>query len=150
MAASTKLATSVRAVCFLAEAFPDPQSSRAISDAVGVNASKLRRLLSMLARSGIVTSTQGKTGGFVLGKAPEEIHLQEIYCAVEDRKAFHLEARSRDDIDHRSAAFNTYFLDLFARIQIDIEDQMRTISVAAVMQGLGMVSAYGGKGMARN
>lgn len=148
MAASTKLATSVRAVCYLAQTHPEPQSSRAISEAVGVNASKLRQLLSMLVRSRIVTSTQGKAGGFLLEKAPDAIHLQEIYCAVEDRKAFHLDARHRDGAGDLSAAFCNYFLDLFAEIQVDIEDKMRGISVAAVMQGLGMVSAYGDDDMA--
>lgn len=145
MAASTKLATSVRALCHLAETFPHPQSSQAISRALGVNASKLRQLLSLLSRSGIVVSTMGKTGGFLLNKDPRALHLQEVYCAVEDRKAFFLEVGSRDDNNERSAAFNHYFLDLYAGIQVDIEDRMRTISIASVMSRLGMVSTYSKK-----
>ncbi|MBI9086381.1 MAG: Rrf2 family transcriptional regulator [Desulfobacterales bacterium] len=142
MAASTKLATSVKALCHLAETYPHPQSSQAISRVLGVNASKLRQLLSLLSRGGIVVSTMGKAGGFLLNKDPRALHLQEIYCAVEDRKAFFLDTGSRDDNNERSAAFNHYFLDLYDGIQLDIEDRMRTISIASVMSRLGLVSAY--------
>ena len=142
MAASTKLATSVKALCHLAETFPRPQSSQAISRALGVNASKLRQLLSMLARNDIVVSTQGKTGGFILNKDPRALHLQEIYCAVEDRKAFHLDARSPDAGQSRNAFFNNYFLDLFSEIQTDIEAKMRGISVYSIMSRFGMDSTF--------
>lgn len=142
MAASTKLATSVKALCHLAETFPRPQSSQAISRVLGVNASKLRQLLSMLVRNNIVVSTQGKTGGFILNKDPRTLHLQEIYCAVEDRKAFHLDARSPDAGQNHHAFFNNYFLELFSEIQTDIEAKMRRISVYSIMSRFGMESAF--------
>ena len=143
MAASIKLSTSVKALCHLAETFPRPQSSQAISLALGVNASKLRQLLSLLGRSDIVVSTKGKTGGFLLNKDPRTLHLQEIYCAVEDRKAFHLDARSPDAGGDGYAVFNNYFLDLFAEIQMDIEARMKGISIHAIMMQFGMRSAFG-------
>jgi len=142
MSASTKLSASTKALCHLARTFPLPQSSQAISQAVGVNASKLRRLLSLLSRNGIVVSAKGKTGGFLLDKDPRVLHLQEIYCAVEDRKAFHLDARSPDGDGDRHAAFNNYFLDLFAEIQVDIETKMEGITLYAIMRRLGMNSTF--------
>lgn len=135
MSASTKLSSAVKALCYLAESFPEAKSSAEISRKIGVNASKLRHLLSMLAKKNIVVSKKGIEGGFVLQKRPAQLHLQEIYCAVEDRKAFHLDVHrkirtTRDE----SALFNDYFLDLFADIQVEIEDKMKKIKLKSIIE----------------
>ncbi len=88
MSASNKLSTAVKALYFLAESYPEPKSSTEIAESIGYNPSKLRKILSFLVKDNIVKSTRGKTGGFLLAKSTEEINLQEIYCAVEFRKAF--------------------------------------------------------------
>ncbi|MEE4241653.1 MAG: Rrf2 family transcriptional regulator [Desulfopila sp.] len=135
MPASTKLSNSVKALCFLARNSSTPQSSATISSSTGVNASKLRRLLADLAEIGVVTTTKGASGGYVLAREPENIHLQEIYCAIEDRKAFHLDVTSMtlgqsDD----TSAINHYFLDLFAEIQIEIEEKMRNLTLESILE----------------
>lgn len=137
MSASTKLSNSVKALCFLALNSPEPQSSATISRHTGVNASKLRKLLSDLAKIGVVSTSKGATGGYVLARAPEEIHLQEIYCGIEDRKAFHLNVAPAElDNSSNSALLNGYFLNLFSDIQIDIEKKMEGISLASVLQSI--------------
>lgn len=134
MSASTKLSTSVKALCLLAREPQMPHTSGEIARRIGVNASKLRMLLSMLAKNGMVRSVQGVRGGFVLNRPAEAIHLQEIYCAIEDRKAFHLDVhRSAGPELNESARLNNYFLDLFADIQVEIEDKMRGISLRQVI-----------------
>jgi Rrf2 family iron-sulfur cluster assembly transcriptional regulator len=126
-------------MCYLARQAGQPQTSGEIAAHAGVNASKMRRLLSMLVKSGLVISTQGASGGFLLGRAPDRIDLQEIYCAIEDRKAFHLDVRGTPHgDDHDSELLNNYFLDLFAEIQVDIEDKMRGISLRRVMERSGI------------
>lgn len=143
MSASTKLSTAVKALCYLAESFPDPQSSTQISISIGTNASKLRQLLSMLAKNDIVRSTKGTSGGFILEKDPSMIHLQEIYCAIEDRKAFHLDVnKANGKSANRTALFNNYFLDLFADVQVEIEDKMRKISLRSILNQLNIKSKY--------
>ena len=134
MSASTKLSTSVKALCFLA-LDENPKNSSEIAASIGINASKLRKLLSMLGKSGIVKSDSGMLGGFSLAKKPEDIHLQEIYCAIEDRKAFHLDVR-KDAIKKNSLPekLNFYFLGLFAEVQVDIEDKMKTISLESIIK----------------
>ena len=134
MSASTKLSTSVKALCYLAQAYPDPVTSSEISAAIGINSSKLRMILSMLAKNGIVESNSGTTGGFKLKKKPSEVHLQEIYCAIEDRKAFHLDVR-KDSIKKNSLPekLNFYFLDLFAEVQVEIEDKMKEITLQSIL-----------------
>ena len=134
MSASTKLSTSVKALCYLEKVYPDPVSSFEIAEAIGINSSKLRKILSMLAKNGIVESNSGTTGGFKLKKNPAEIHLQEIYCAIEDRKAFHLDVR-KDSIKKNSLPdkLNFYFLDLFGEVQVEIEEKMKKITLASIV-----------------
>jgi len=134
MSASTKLSTSVKALCYLEESFPEPKSSSEIAKTIGINSSKLRKILSMLVKNNIVESTYGISGGFVLKKKSSEIHLQEIYCAIEDRKAFHLDV-SREDIkkDSLPEKLNFFFLDLFAELQVDIEIKMEKITLKSIM-----------------
>ena len=135
MSASTKLSHSVKALCFLAKQSPLPQSSATLSANTGVNASKLRKLLADLAKVGLVTPAKGAAGGYVLARAPSEINLQEIYCAIEDRKAFHLNvANLRQEELLDAAAVNTYFLELFSDIQIEIEKKMANISLENIIE----------------
>ncbi len=134
MSASTKLSAAVKALTFLAKDYPSAKNSIEISLHTGLNASKLRKILSMLVKNGIVESAYGTTGGFRLRKKPSEIDLQEIYCAIEDRKAFHLDVSKTNGKSSPDASkLNVYFLDLFAAIQVDIEDRMRNISLQSVI-----------------
>jgi len=134
MSASTKLSTSVKALCYLVEAHPNPVSSSEIASAIGINSSKLRKILSMLVKNGVVESNSGAAGGFKLKKNPSEIHLQEIYCAIEDRKAFHLNV-SKESIKKNSLPekLNFYFIDLFSEVQVDIEDKMKKITLQSII-----------------
>lgn len=133
MSASTKLSNSVKALCFLVRHGTDPQSSATISQNTGINASKIRKLFSGLAKNGIVKTTQGSSGGFILARSPADIHLQEIYCAIEDRKAFHLDVTKLPQGElGETAAINDYFLDLFNDIQVEIENKMRYITLANI------------------
>lgn len=136
MSASTKLSTSVKALCYLAEN-GKPRSSTDIANEIGINASKLRKLLSMLGKSGIVKSDSGMLGGFSLAKKPDEIHLQEIYCAIEDRKAFYLNVNN-DKLKSNSSSkkVNYFFLDLFSEIQVEIEKKMADITLQSIIDNI--------------
>ncbi len=143
MSASKKLSTSIKAICYLAESYPEPKTSKDIADRIGGNASKIRQLLSMLCKSKIVVSTQGIKGGFLLCKDPAIIDMQEVYCSVEDRKAFHLDVNhSHGESVDLTTKFNDYFLDLFSDVQVEIEDKMRGISILNIMENLHMTSNF--------
>ncbi|GJQ63527.1 MAG: hypothetical protein SCALA702_25800 [Melioribacteraceae bacterium] len=143
MSASTKLSTAVKALCYLAEVYPAPKNSTEIAENIGVNASKLRKLLSYLGKDEIVVSTKGSSGGFLLNKAPAQIHLQAVYCAIEDRKAFHLDVtKNNGNIEGRTEKFNDYFLGLFDEIQVEIEEKMTRISLVDVMNNLEIINQF--------
>ncbi|HED07052.1 MAG TPA: hypothetical protein ENI57_02935 [Ignavibacteria bacterium] len=134
MSASTKLSNSVKALCYLADS-KKPCNSIEISEKTGINASKLRKLLSLLCKNQIVQSNKGAFGGFSLNKNTDEILLQEIYCAIEDRKAFDLHS----SLENKNNSFynseiNKYFLDLFENIQVDIEKKMRKITLKEILK----------------
>ncbi|MBK7377478.1 MAG: Rrf2 family transcriptional regulator [Ignavibacteriales bacterium] len=134
MSASTKLSTTVKALCYLAEAAPAGKTSQEISEGIGINASKLRKIFSLLVKSKMIESNIGTYGGFVLKKNPADIHLQEIYCAIEDRKAFHLNVNKEHiQKNERSAKLNDFFLALFADIQIEIEDKMKSLTLKQII-----------------
>ncbi|GIK23295.1 MAG: Rrf2 family transcriptional regulator [Ignavibacteriales bacterium] len=133
MSASTKLSTSVKALCFLA-VNPLPKNSNEIADAIGINASKIRRLMAMLGKAGIVKSDTGMLGGFSLNKTPDKIHLQEIYCAIEDRKAFYLNVnKEKLNQSANSKKINNFFIKLFSDIQIEIENKMENITLKNIL-----------------
>lgn len=133
MSASNKLSTSVKALHYLAESFPEPKSSTEIANAIGYNPSKLRKILSYLVKSGIVKSTRGKLGGFLLGRMTNEINLQEVYCSVEFRKAFYLDVNRSKKKSNYNQQLNNYFLNLFSEVQIEIENKMSQILLSDVI-----------------
>ncbi len=137
MSASTKLSAAVKALTFLAKDYPSAKNSVEISDYTGLNASKLRKILSMLVKNGIVESAYGTAGGFMLKKKPSAIDLQEIYCAIEDRKAFHMDVSKANGSSASDVSkLNVYFLNLFGTIQVDIEDRMREISLQSIIDNI--------------
>ena len=134
MSASTKLSTAVKALCYLASISPEAKNSSEIASYIGVNASKLRMILSMLVKSDIVQSISGSTGGFALKKKPEQLHLQEIYCSIEDRKAFYLDVNKNQNAESDITKLNNFFLNLFSDIQIDIENKMSRINLQSIIE----------------
>ena len=134
MSASTKLSSSIKALCYLAES-NTPCNSLEISNKTGINASKIRKLLSLLCKNEIVQSNKGAAVGFSLKKNSDDIHLQEIYCAIEDRKAFDLHSSSENKKENfYDVEINNFFLSLFENIQTEIEDKMRNITLADILK----------------
>ena len=136
MSASKKLSLAVKALYIMDSHQGDPLSSVQIAKELEVNSSKLRRILSMLVKTGLVESTQGANGGFVLKKPADKIDLQEIYCSVEEKKAFYLDFHNHNNEDSSSSKMNNFFLNLFADVQVVIENHMRKISIKDVVEKL--------------
>jgi Rrf2 family protein len=65
-----------------------PVCSAVIAQSVDTNPVVIRRLMSQLESHGLVTSSTGRSGGFLLARAADQISLSEIYHAVEDEQFF--------------------------------------------------------------
>lgn len=126
MSSSVKLSTAVKALCYLAKTFPEPKSSNEVADAIGVNASKLRQIMSSLLKAEIVGSSKGASGGFYLLQDFTELSLFEIYSALEDRKIMDFDvADASKATDTETENYNNYFYDFYAKIQKQIEEEMK-------------------------
>lgn len=60
-----------------------PVDVREIAQHVDVSPTYLAKIFQLLAQNHILISRRGRTGGFSLGKTPDEIHLSEIVMACE-------------------------------------------------------------------
>lgn len=73
---------AIRAVCCIAVTQKVSKSVSVLADELDIPRPFLRKILQMLNKKGILTSTKGKGGGFVLEKDPDKItvfNLVEIF-----------------------------------------------------------------------
>jgi Rrf2 family protein len=73
-----------------------PLCSSTIAHSVETNPVVIRRLMSELESAGLVASTSGRAGGFLLTKPANEISLASIYNAVEDEQMFRMHRESNE------------------------------------------------------
>jgi len=75
---------ALRALVYLGRSQPDnPVQSREIAASEGIPQAFLSKILQTLAQSGLVRSQKGPGGGYVLGRAPGQITLQDVLVAVD-------------------------------------------------------------------
>ncbi len=84
----TKFSVAVHILILISEA-PNPLNSDQIAGSVGTNASYIRKILSLLKKSGMIDSHRG-VSGYVLTTTPDRITLLGIYQAVMDESQIHL------------------------------------------------------------
>jgi Rrf2 family transcriptional regulator, nitric oxide-sensitive transcriptional repressor len=77
---------SMRAVLALAAGNGKPMTTQKIAETMKVPRSYLSKVLQSLVRGGLVYSTRGLKGGFVLVKSPEEISMLAIVNSVNPMK----------------------------------------------------------------
>ncbi|HLO74944.1 MAG TPA: Rrf2 family transcriptional regulator [Magnetospirillum sp.] len=87
MAKNCRFAVAVHIASVLALSGDEPATSEWIAGSVNTNPVVIRRLLSALAKAGLVKSTRGSAGGSVLARPPEAITLLDISRAVEEDEA---------------------------------------------------------------
>jgi len=84
MSKNCRFAVAVHVASVLALQGGQPATSEWIAGSVNTNPVVIRRILSALAKAGLVSSTRGSTGGSVLARNPDTISLLDISRAVED------------------------------------------------------------------
>ena len=76
----------MRAMVALAAGDGRPMTTRQIAETMKVPQSYLSKVLQSQVRAGLVHSTRGLRGGFVLAKKPEDLNMMEILNAVSPYK----------------------------------------------------------------
>jgi len=77
---------AMRAMVALAAGDGSPVTTRQIAETMKVPQSYLSKVLQSLVRAGLVHSTRGLKGGFVLARSPKELNLMEVLNAVSPYK----------------------------------------------------------------
>ena len=84
----TKFSVAVHILILISEA-PNPLNSDQIAGSAGTNASYIRKILSLLKKSGMIHSHRG-VSGYELTTTPDQITLLGIYQAVMEEPQIHL------------------------------------------------------------
>ena len=84
MARNCRFAVAVHITSLLGTMGGQPCTSEWIAGSVNTNPVVVRRLLSALAKAGLVVSSRGSNGGSVLARPPERITLLDIHRAVDE------------------------------------------------------------------
>ncbi|MBU1319933.1 MAG: Rrf2 family transcriptional regulator [candidate division Zixibacteria bacterium] len=83
--AGSKLSFAISALIEICKAgMKGPVGAREIADATGLSKRYLEQVLGLLKRSGIVTSSRGKNGGYELAFPPDRISLSDIWRAIRE------------------------------------------------------------------
>ena len=64
-----------------------PVSLKAVADAEGLPLAYLERIVALLKKAGLVESTRGAHGGYLLSRTPDEIRMDEVVLALEGQVA---------------------------------------------------------------
>lgn len=83
MASSSRLIVAAHVLTVLAQD-NQPVPSEFIAGSVNTNPVVIRRIVGLLAKAGLVSSTEGSGGGATLARSAERITLADVYAAVED------------------------------------------------------------------
>ena len=110
--------------------------SHQMATSVNTCPSFVRRVLSKLAKSGLVRTTTGKSGSCALARDPKNITLLEIYKAVEAPKAFAI----HDYPVQKSCAISCGIKASMLKVQDDAQDSMeaglKKVTLAQILAGM--------------
>jgi len=84
MPRSSRFSVALHVLAHLVDA-PEPQTSEHLAACVGTNAVVVRRTLAGLREAGLVTSSRGTGGGWLLARHAADITLRDVYAALDER-----------------------------------------------------------------
>lgn len=135
MMINSRLAVAIHIMVLLASNPRETVSSEWMAGSVNTNPVVIRRIMGMLRKAGLLTSSAGKTGA-ELTKEPSDITLLDIFKAVEPKDelfAIHEKPNPACPVGRNIQSA----LDLtFTRVQTAMEEELRSQSLQDVMNTL--------------
>jgi len=80
---------ALRALTFLAQRFPDPQTTAVIAEHTQVPAGYLSKVLQQLGRASLVHAVRGKHGGWEMARTPGQTNILDIVNVVDPIRRIH-------------------------------------------------------------
>jgi len=134
MAKSSRFAVAVHVLTLLAHEKGKALTSDYIAGSVNTNPVVIRRVLSLLAKAGLVSTAEGAGGGTVLGKAAGRINLADVLQAVEQGEYFVLPPNDPNPLCPVGRCVQTVlgnYLDEFKEV---VEKAMSKVTVADILE----------------
>lgn len=85
---NARFKTALHALAVVAYLPRGEATSDKVAASVATDPSAARRLLSTLRKAGLLTSSEGRTGGYALAREPADIRLDAVFLAVSDGSLF--------------------------------------------------------------
>jgi Rrf2 family protein len=136
MTGNSRFAVSVHILAYLVYRKGRAVPSAEIASSVDTNPVVIRRLLSALVKSRLVTAQKGATGGFSLASAPENISLLDIYRAVEPKPDHGMHRFTPNHKCPVGAKIEAILQSVFFKAQASMEAELSRVSLASVHQQL--------------
>jgi Rrf2 family protein len=124
---------SVHLMAYLAHKGALPVTSAELASSVDTNPVVIRRLLSGLKRSRLVSSQKGVAGGFQLASEPDGITLLDVYRAVEPEASLGLKRFAPNTRCPVGAKIGAILEKAFFKAQAGMEAELQRITIGQVV-----------------
>lgn len=136
MVESARFRVAVHVLTLLAYEKGGPLTSDFVAGSVNTNPVVIRRILGLLGRAGLVSTTEGARGGTRLARPAERVTLADVYEAVESGSIF---GRTRSDPNPRcpvGRSVRGVLASHVERLERDLVSGMQRVTVADVLTGV--------------
>jgi Rrf2 family protein len=133
MAANTNFAVAVHALSVLAYR-GELTKSDYVAASINTNPVVVRRIMSQLARGGLVHSVPGKNGGFELARPAKKIRLVDVLHAVDGGPVFRIHDKEENPACAVSCGMKSALGDVLGRVDAAVERELSKTSVADVIR----------------
>lgn len=133
---SSRFVVAVHVLTLLETEGGRPVTSAYIAGSVNTNPGVIRRLISLLARAGMVRSRLGAGGGAMLAKPADKIPLLDIYQAVEAPDVFALHRSPPNPKCPVGKHIQPALSSVLGRAERALEDELGAVTVADVARSV--------------
>jgi Rrf2 family protein len=127
---------AVHVLTLLAHEEGQALTSDYIAGSVNTNPVVIRRILSLLAQAGLVSTTEGAGGGTTLAQPAETITLGTVYRAVEPGDLFGATRNDPNPLCPVGRCVQTVLTNYLEQFETALENQMDKVTVADVLKGV--------------
>ncbi len=133
MASSTRFPVAVHVLTLLAYEEGQALTSEYIAGSVNTNPVVIRRILGLLGKAGLVSTTEGAGGGTTLARAAKQITLGTVYRAVEPGDLFGATRNEPNPMCPVGRCVQGVLKRHLERFEVALEDEMDKVTVADVV-----------------
>ena len=134
MTNSSRFTVAVHVLTLLAYEEGRALTSDYIAGSVNTNPVVIRRVLGLLSKAGLISTTEGAGGGTVLAKPAKRISLADVLHAVEQGELFALPPNDPNPLCPVGRCVQTILGEHLERLQGLLERAMKRVSVAEILE----------------